>query len=193
MNYMNYYGMKPYSSDYIEYTIVQGDYLYALAQRFNTTVEAIMQLNNLTSDRLQIGQKLMIPTNTINPPSGKPTIRFGSRGEAVVDLQRKLQTLGYNVVIIDGMFGLTTQTAVQAYQRNSGLTPDGIVGPKTWNALDNANTVTPPGHITYFVVQGDSLYELAQRFNTTVETLMRINNLTSDRLYIGQKILIPNN
>lgn len=60
-------------------------------------------------------------------------LKYGSKGESVKDLQ---QILG--VTPQDGLFGLKTKQAVQKYQRERGLFPDGIVGEKTW-ALLNAH------------------------------------------------------
>jgi GH24 family phage-related lysozyme (muramidase) len=50
-------------------------------------------------------------------------------------LQALLQRAGYTVDA-DGLFGQGTTEAVQAFQRHAGLSPDGIVGPKTWEALE---------------------------------------------------------
>ena len=50
------------SSPYIEYTVRSGDTLWLLSRRYDTTVNAIKQLNGLTSDMLSIGQVLRIPT-----------------------------------------------------------------------------------------------------------------------------------
>ena len=50
------------SSDYFNYTVRSGDTLWLLANRFGTTVDAIKRLNGLTSDNLQIGQALRIPS-----------------------------------------------------------------------------------------------------------------------------------
>ena len=53
----------PSSSEvpYIEYTVRVGDTLWELSRRYNTTVEAIRELNGLTSDMIYIGQTLLIP------------------------------------------------------------------------------------------------------------------------------------
>lgn len=53
----------------------------------------------------------------------------GSRGAEVKTLQLLLN------VAADGIFGAITEEAVKDFQRSKGLTPDGIVGPKTWSAL----------------------------------------------------------
>lgn len=65
-------------------------------------------------------------------------LKVGSYGSDVKVLQTKLQTLGYSVGTIDGIFGQNTKSAVVSFQMNSGLQADGIVGPITSQALDNA-------------------------------------------------------
>ena len=49
------------SSNATVYTVVAGDNLYSIARRYNTSVQAIMNANNLSSTLLSIGQKLIIP------------------------------------------------------------------------------------------------------------------------------------
>jgi hypothetical protein len=71
----------------------------------------------------------------------QPLLRIGSRGPAVVQLQRRLATLHYDVGPIDGGFGAQTFHAVVAFQKVNGLVRDGIVGPRTWYAL--AHPVIP--------------------------------------------------
>ena len=70
-------------------------------------------------------------------PSPWPTLRMGSRGDAVRRLQRILQELGYSLGIagIDGVFGSMTQAAVRRFQRDHGLEADGVVGAMTWDML----------------------------------------------------------
>ena len=74
---------------------------------------------------------------TADMPGGDGAIilRRGSRNQQVSHLQARLQELGFNTGPIDGIFGPQTERAVMAFQRHRGLTPDGIVGPKTRQAL----------------------------------------------------------
>lgn len=86
---------------------------------------------------------LVLPTGpavAVSPQSAltataQPTLRTGSKGAAVVYLQRRLATLHYDVGPIDGTFGYSTYHGVVAFQKVNGLVRDGIVGPRTWAAL----------------------------------------------------------
>src|SRR5699024_3128610 len=127
------------------YTIRSGDNPYRLANQYNTTVEAILKANpGMDPNRLQIGQVICIPSSSDdNDCSNNPTLRKGSRGSYVVELQERLKDAGFNPGAVDGIFGDQTERAVINFQRSANLTRDGIVGPKTWNALCKGD-ITPP-------------------------------------------------
>jgi hypothetical protein len=75
------------------------------------------------------------------PPRPKSPVRAlkrGARGPPVIALQRELARLGYYAGRIDGQFGPGTESALSRFQTVSGLTPDGILGPKTRRALKSA-------------------------------------------------------
>lgn len=78
------------------------------------------------------------------------TLRLGSRGSQVADLQRRLG------ISTDGIFGTQTQAAVIAFQRKHALTPDGIVGAKTWAALGVA---APARRITEIIIHCEATPE----------------------------------
>lgn len=84
-----------------------------------------------------------IPEPTPIPTPAKPTLRKGSSGEYVTLLQTELINRGYSCgsAGADGKFGSGTEKAVKQFQQDHGLTADGIVGPMTWKALDNAKPV----------------------------------------------------
>lgn len=63
-----------------------------------------------------------------------PILRRGSEGEDVGELQALLQSLGFQIGI-DQDFGPATEIAVMKFQSDQGLKADGIVGPRTWQAL----------------------------------------------------------
>ena len=67
----------------------------------------------------------------------KPTLRHGSSGAFVEELQIDLLMLGYDIgtAYADGKFGKGTETAVMAFQQAHGLNPDGVAGKATWTAI----------------------------------------------------------
>jgi hypothetical protein len=78
--------------------------------------------------------------------STKPTLRRGSRGPSVIELQGRLndRNVADPALDPDGIFGRLTKDAVITFQTDQGLVPDGIVGPLTWGALLSGGGETPP-------------------------------------------------
>lgn len=80
------------------------------------------------------------PAPTPSPtPATKPTIRKGSKGQYVTLAQTMLMNRGYKLPKYgaDGSFGAETETAVKNFQRDWGLSVDGVIGPKTWAMLES--------------------------------------------------------
>lgn len=63
------------------------------------------------------------------------TVKMGSSGSVVKTIQTKLKRWGYYSGSVDGVFGAKTKAAVVSFQKKNGLTPDGIVGKATANAM----------------------------------------------------------
>lgn len=122
-------------------------------------------------------------------------LRRGDRGMLVRIAQTALARAGFNPGTVDGIFGPNTQAAVRAFQQARGLTVDGIIGPRTWTALmASLGGGGQPGTIRYTVQAGDTLWSIAQRFNTTVDEIVTLNNITNPNLiFPGQVLLIPAN
>lgn len=144
------------------------------------------------------------------PPSS--VLRQGSRGQDVITLQYLLDVISEYYPDIpspdqDGIFGNGTRQAVAAFQQRMGLAADGVVGPATWNSLYRtyqgigqnvppAGSTPPPSSgqgnvILHTVRSGDTLWQLANRYGTTVDAIKQANGLTSDNLSIGQVLRIP--
>lgn len=84
------------------------------------------------------GESRQDPDPAPIPEPVLPTLRKGSKGEYVQLLQTKLMMLGYDLGSygVDGDFGTKTQAAVKAFQKDRGLSADGVVGAKTWAELE---------------------------------------------------------
>jgi hypothetical protein len=85
------------------------------------------------------------PLGADDPPAATPQpfptneiLRPGDEGERVVALQRALATLGHDPGEPDGVYGPATTEAVRSFQTAGGLPADGIAGPNTLNALNEA-------------------------------------------------------
>lgn len=96
----------------------------------------------------------------------RPTIRRGSKGTYVTQLQELLVARGYNVgsAGIDGDFGKATQAAVERFQMDSGLVADGIVGKATWEALDKAQEAPQLYTVTISGLTRDAASALLHQF-----------------------------
>ena len=148
------------------YVVQKGDTLYSIANKLGTTVSELKKENNLTTNTLQIGEVLRIPTKEIY------------EGEENVYIVQKGDTL-YSVA-------MANNTTVDELKRINNLTSNIL---STGQLLKIPSALLPES--TYIVKKGDSLYSIANKYNTTVDELKRINNLTSNILSIGQVLKLP--
>lgn len=151
----------PSTSDTQTYTVKSGDSLYKIANQFNTTVDELKSLNNLSSNLLSIGQILKIPTKSTSTPSTDYINYTVVKGDNLYSLAKK-----YN----------TTQNEIMKLNNLSS------------NLLSIGQVLKIPtsNQKTYIVQKGDSLYSIAKKYNTTVNDIKAKNNLTSNTLQIGQ-------
>ena len=149
----------------IDYVVKSGDNLYAIARKYNTTVNEIKSLNNLGSDILSVGQILKIPT--VTPSQEQKETYIVQSGDSLYSIARKFNT------------------TVDELKRLNNLSS---------NLLSIGQVLVLPiesiGQTTYTVQAGDSLYSIARKFNTTVDNIKALNNLSSNLLNIGQILIV---
>src|SRR5690625_1770243 len=100
------------------------------------------------------------------------TLRRGASGERVRWLQEKLQSHGYDIGETDGDFGYVTEDALQSFQRTHRLRADGIVGPRTTYALEEAPALN---RLVYVVQKGERLSDIARRVDVPLSALRWMN------------------
>ena len=79
----------------------------------------------------------LVTGTTATVPAAKPVLRLGDKGDAVREWQQRLLHQGY-AMSIDGDFGSATETGTKAFQQDSDLAPDGVVGSDTYAAMVEA-------------------------------------------------------
>lgn len=200
------------------YKVKSGDSLYKIANQFNTTVDILKQLNNLTSNNLQINQVLKLPkendnfdNNTYVVKSGDSLYKIANQFNTTVSTLRQLNNLSSDLLSIgqvlkipnsnnnssDGQYYIVVKgDNLYDIANRFGVTVSAIM---TANNLSNSNLSigqrlkipTSSSNQIYTVVSGDSLYKIANQFNTSVKELQSLNNLNTTNLSVGQKLLIP--
>lgn len=165
------------------YTVEKGDSLYNIARRYETTVEEIIKLNHLTSINLSIGQKLKIPetgdTTSTLPSYENYTVK---KGDTLYSIAKK-----YNISVNDLMKDNNLNNTNLSIGQVLKIRIDKVTVIEECYGEDY---IVPDNSIIYTVVKGDSLWQIAKKFNTSVDTIKRKNNLTSNNLSIGQKLKI---
>lgn len=137
----------------IEHTIKAKENLNLLAQKYNTTIDEIKRLNGLSSNNLQIGQVLKVPS---------------ANGE------------------------VTEAPAEKPVEQ-----PAPKISKKAATEKPVANVTTPEptnneGSIEHVVVASETIYSIAKKYNSTTYQIKTANNLTSNDLTVGQKLIIKN-
>ena len=218
-NYTNVPYYKEGESQEI-YTVKKGDSLWKIANKYNTTVEKLKSANNLKTNTLSVGQKLVIPSISVSPEvsdtyivqKGDSLWSIANKFNMKVSELKNLNNLTNNLLSIGQVLkikdssnnGKTTYTvqkgdSLWVIANKYGITTEEL---KSYNNL-TSNLLSigqvlkiPQGKTSteniYTVKKGDSLWTIANRYNTTVEKIKVLNNLTSNLLSIGQHLKIPN-
>ncbi len=160
------------------YVVQKGDTLYSIALKYNTTPTAIINKNNLISNVLSVGQVLSIPSDVES--TGEP--------DDFVTTNTYIVQRGDSLYSISRAYGVSINDLKSANNLTSDILTIGQV--LTIPSVSN-NVNTNNSSNLYVVQRGDSLWSIANRFNTSVNAIRMINNLTSDVLSIGQTLIIP--
>jgi len=163
------------------YKVERGDRLEKIAQRFGTTVQVLMKENNIRlKNRIYVGQKLRILGAAVATASSHP-FHVVQRGETLKGIAEKYGTTALHVAKLNAI-----ESPNRIYVGQKLRLAD---EPKTGteeSAREDKKTAT-----TYVVKRGDRLGDIAKKFSTTVQDLMRLNTVKSqNRIYVGQKLAI---
>jgi membrane-bound lytic murein transglycosylase D len=167
------------------YRVRAGDTLSEIAQRFDTSVTDLMEINGLAGTHIRAGQQLRVPPSGVG---GSPVSTASAEPPGQLESSRP-RPLKIHVV----QPGDTLWDIARAHKVNHRSLAK-------WNGLSTRDTLHPgqtlhvgavaPGSgaepYSYRVESGDSLYRIARRFGVTVENIRRWNSLTGHHLRPGQ-------
>ena len=165
------------------YTVQKGDTLYNIAKKYNTTVSKIIDLNYLKSPNLSIGQVLRIPE------------MYTKEEDMYLP-----QYINYVVKKGDTLYSIAKEfnLDVDTIKKDNALVNNNLsLGQNLKLRVPSSETEECFGEdyqetssIKYKVQKGDTLYSIAKKFNTTVDSIIKNNNLKTNALSIGQKLNI---
>lgn len=159
----------PVTSNGETYIVKSGDSLWSIAKRYGVSIDDIKKANNLSSNLLNIGQVLIIPSEEEPPEIEDFIVYTVSSGDNLYKIATK-----YNLTVDD------------LVNYNDLATTNLSIGQQLLIPVQKTNETQ-----TYIVKSGDTLYSIASKYGISVNTLKNYNNLTTNVLSIGQKLNIP--
>ncbi len=173
------------SMDYVIYTVKVGDNLYRIANNYNVSVDEIMRINLLTSDLLSVGQKLRIPI-VLNNDDSQYTTYIVRSGDTLYSIAKRYGMTVNNLMAINNLEGTNLKIGqVLKVENNSDDNSSVLLGMSCYG-----DGYKEPSYLIYTVKRGDNLYNIARSYGVSVDSIVKLNNLNSNSLSIGQKLKI---
>ena len=170
MKYINLPYVAPGTTLEDTYTVKKGDTLYSISRRFNISIDRIKELNNLDSNILSVGQVLILSEDiNIIPDDSNGITYIVKRGDTLYKIANDNNTTVDDIISLNNLDSTILTIGQELLLPNKDI--------------DEVSE--------YIVVEGDTLYKIANKYNVTVDELITSNNLSSTTLSIGQILTIP--
>jgi peptidoglycan endopeptidase LytE len=180
----------------INYQVRSGDTLYSISKKYNTTIDSIKNLNHLSTNTIYVSQVLKIDdgkgstqsvsTSSSSTSSGTATYTVKS-GDTLSKIARAYGTTVQNLKSWNGLSSDTIYPG-QVLKVKASAAASSSSGAQS-SGTTNSNSSS--GSKTYTVVKGDTLTKIASKYGTSVSAIKSANHLSSDTIYVGQKLIIP--
>ena len=180
------------------YTVKAGDSLWGISHKYGMSIDGLKSLNNLSSNFIYPGQVLKVgqssnQSNTASKPSASQSTNSGNQsGSYTVKAGDSLWGISHKYgMSIDGLKSLNNLSSNFIY-------PGQVL--KVGQSGSQSNTVSKPSSTqstnsgnqsgSYTVKAGDSLWKIATEHGLTIAQLKSLNNLTSNTIYVNQKLTV---
>jgi LysM repeat protein len=204
------------------YIVKKGDTLYTIASTYNTTVDEIKKLNNLTDDLLNVSQILLVPISTENEYGETYVVKEGDTLSGIAEKYgiTVSQLKNFNNLDVDiltpSQILLIPSKVIQEIPISESNKYTVQKGDTIWSISNKVNVPVSDirklnnliidslregqvilipkkalNYQIYIVNKGDTLYNIANRYNVTVDEIKKINDLKSDLIVIGQELKLP--
>ncbi len=168
-------------------TVKAGDTLWALAQKYGTTVEKLRQLNGLASDAY------LIHVGDVIKVDGQVTTTTTTNAQATSTVSSEANQTSQATSTASSEANQTSQAASTASSEASQTSQaTSTASSEASQAASTSQAATPyvaANHVTYTVQAGDSLYTIAQKYGVTVDSLRQANTLGAT-LQVGQSLTV---
>ena len=168
-------------------TVKAGDTLWALAQKYGTTVEKLRQLNGLASDAY------LIHVGDVIKVDGQVTTTTTTNAQATSTVSSEANQTSQAASTASSEANQTSQAASTASSEASQTSQaTSTASSEASQAASTSQAATPyvaANHVTYTVQAGDSLYTIAQKYGVTVDSLRQANTLGAT-LQVGQSLTV---
>lgn len=181
------------------YVVQPGDTIFKISVRFGVSMDAIRRANGITGDRIFAGQSLTIPDPNApvdNPPpantGGQPVVHIVQSGETLFTIGLRYGLTWTRIQAANGLAGTTVYTGQKLNIPVSGAPADPNPVP-TQPPVNNPPPASDGGRVVHIVQAGETLHKIGLRYGISWPAIQRANNLPNDRIYTGQRLIIPAN
>ena len=180
------------------YVVQPGDTIFKISVRFGVSMDAIRAANGITGDRIYSGQTLVIPDPNApaNPPppadTGDQVIHVVQSGETLFTIGLRYNMTWTKIAAANNIVGTTVFTGQKLIIPASGTNP----APNPTPVPTQPPASDPPpadtgGQVIHIVQAGETLHKIGLKYGVSWPAIQRANNLPNDRIYTGQRLIIP--
>lgn len=166
------------------HVVQKGESLFAIAKKYNVTVEGIMELNTLHTEDIKEGTRLIInpnqPVIDVKEEAVVPGYHLVKQGETLYSIARKYGTTVVELRALNELMHDTLRVGEELV-----IVP--LNGEKPTVKEVEANTTDP---IYHEVREKETLYAISRKYNVDILVVRKLNNLIDNNIAVGQKLRI---